>query len=168
MSKKRGFLLLESVLYLAVLSLIIGMVYNLVFFNLNSLNIIQNNIEIQQQGYTIKNHIKSRLIRASNIISVKTTNNKTINIDNLDKEKVTSIKYNIDKRSDELYLNPYTKKIFYKKNCISPGYELGDYIDTMEIENLNNGSFVKIRLYLSKKNNNIENEFVVNLKNYGG
>ena len=157
MSRKRGFLLLESVLYLAILSLIIGMVYNLVFFNLNSLNTIQNNIEIQQQGYTIKNHIKSRLMRASNIQSVKTINNK-----------VSSIKYNIDKRSDEFYLNPYTKKLFYRKNCLAPGYELGDYIDDIEIENLNNGNLVKIRLYLSKKNNNIETEFVVDLKNYGG
>ncbi|HSQ33461.1 MAG TPA: type II secretion system protein [Peptostreptococcaceae bacterium] len=157
MSRKRGYLLLESVLYLAILSLIIGMVYNLVFFNLNSLNTIQNNIEIQQQGYTIKNHIKSRLMRASNIESVKTINNK-----------VSSIKYNIDKRSDEFYLNPYTKKLFYRKNCLAPGYELGDYIDNIEIENLNNGNLIKIRLYLSKKNNNIETEFVVDLKNYGG
>jgi type II secretory pathway pseudopilin PulG len=157
MSRKRGFLLLESVLYLAILSLLIGMVYNLVFVNLNSLNKIKTNIEIQQQGYTIKNHIKSRLMRASNIESVKTINNK-----------VSSIKYNIDKRSDEFYLNPYTKKLFYRKNCLAPGYELGDYIDNIEIENLNNGNLVKIRLYLSKKNNNIETEFVVDLKNYGG
>jgi type II secretory pathway pseudopilin PulG len=157
MSKKRGFLLLESILYLAILSLIIGMVYNLVFFNLNSLNIVQNNIEIQQQSYTIKNHIKSRLIVASNIQSVKTINNK-----------VSYIRYNVDKRIDEIYLNPYTKKIFYRQNCLAPGYEIGNYIDNIKIENLDNGKLIKIILYLSKNNNNIETEFVVNLKNYGG
>ena len=167
MSKKRGFLLLESLLYLAILSLIIGMVYNLIFFNLNSLNTVQNNIELQQQSYNIKNHIKSRLIRASNIQSVKTINNRVISINSLNKESVTSIKYSDDKRIDELYLNKVTKKLFYRKNSLD-GYELGNYIENIEIENLDNGKLIKIILYLSKNNNNIETEFVVNLKNYGG
>ena len=66
MNKKRGFLLLESIIYLAILSLIIGMIYSLIFFNLNSFNLIQNEVELQQQSYTIKNHIKSNFKRSSN------------------------------------------------------------------------------------------------------
>lgn len=168
MDKKRGYLLIESILHIAILSIIISILYSLLFFNLNSFTIVSDKIELEQQSYSISNYIESKIKLATNIEKVTLKNNSIIEDEDFENKDIISIKYNVNNRIDEFYYNRITKKLFYRKDCIKPGYEIGDYIENINISRKQNGNLLIVKIDLSKNNEFIESEFVLKLRNYGG
>jgi hypothetical protein len=84
------------------------------------------------------------------------------------KLKYSSEDNNIDDK--EIYLNENRDKVFVtsmKNGSSQPGgYEIGDYVDNMFIQNSADGRYIKVLLKLSKNSQKYTTEFDINMLNF--
>lgn len=166
-SKKRGYLLLESIVSLFIIMTLSLSLYHILYFSNNYKNMIQNKVELYEQGEEISFQINKLLENSKGIISIRDTNGKTIFGDNGSYIKAESIKC---RYRDEYNKNEKDKEISFKSNnklfintlnngggSEAGGYEIGDYVDMIKI--INNNNKISIKLYLSKGKQKYETEF---------
>ena len=175
MERRNGYLLLENIISIVVISIIIAVSYQLLLFTYNTKTKLEDKVELQQQSNEIMKYIEDVIENSKGIISV---NSKIINegevidavsikcryrndmLDTKVKDKEISLKQNLNK----VFVNTLNNS----GNSESGGYEIGDYIDSMYITSENNGKFINIKLELSKNNEKLDTEFKVNIRNFEG
>ncbi|MGL5715567.1 MAG: hypothetical protein ACRCXT_20455 [Paraclostridium sp.] len=164
MQVKKGYLALENIISIVITGIILTVGTGVLLTSLNIYQKIYSTIEIQQQGMEIQNYIEKELNHGIEVKSVKTTANQVITSDEFDEKDVISIKYKpidrpISQGLDEIFLNNKTNKVFIKRRNSSSGYEVGDYLDNIYISKLKKGTYISLRLELSKNNQNHSLEF---------
>lgn len=164
MRARKGYLILEHIVSMAITGIILTTLYGLFFTSLNIYSKIHSIIEIQQQGLEIQNHIEKELSDNIEIKSIKTVNNQNITDEEFSEKDVISIKYKpIDRDAakglDEIYINNRSNKVFIKRKDATSGHEIGDYINNIYIEKVNSGKIINIRLNLSKGSQKHEIKF---------
>ena len=169
MNRRRGYILLEISISMLIISIILVILYNLLFFSINTYKKIYSSIEIQQQGLEIQNLLERELSSYKYICKIKRINGEVLNKNEFELENVKSIYYKLENKDlpDELYLNKTTKKLFLKRNGYSSGYEIGDYVDNMYISKEKDGNIINIKLELSKNNQKHCVEFSIYNDNKG-
>ena len=177
MKRRKGYLLLESVISLSIIMILISILYYLLFFCMNTKARIEDKIELQQQASEISKYIEEVIGNSKGVISIGSKSNEESN--RLIETNSIKCKYNDEDSSDknikdkEISLKEDKSKLFintlnYLGNSESGGYEIGDYIDKMYAFAYENGNFVKIKLKLSKNNQIHETEFDVYIRNFNG
>ncbi|MBO3443761.1 type II secretion system protein [Clostridium sp. CCUG 7971] len=177
MRRRRGYLLLESVVSLSIIMILMGVSYYLLFFCMNTKTKIEDKIELQQQASEISKYIEEIIGNSKGIISISSKSNEES--DKLLETNSIKCKYRNESSSDksikdkEISLKEDKSKLFintlnYLGNSESGGYEIGDYIDKMYAFVYEDGNFVKVRLKLSKNNQIHETEFDVFIRNFNG
>ena len=166
MKRRRGYLILEISMSMIITSIVLLVLYSLLFTSLNMYKKIYSSIEIQQQALEIQKYIEKELSGDINIINIKTENNKILGDENFEFTNVKSIYYKPKKDleyncCDELFLNKKTKKLFIRRRGYKSGYEIGDYIDNIYISKEKNGKIINIRLELSNNKQNHCVEFLI-------
>lgn len=166
-SKKRGYLLLEGIVSLFIIVTLSLSFYYILFFSNNYKNMIQNKVELHEQGEEISFQINKLLENSKGIISIRDTNGKTIFEDNKSYIKAESIKcryrdeYNKTEKDREISFKRNNKLFINTLNSgggsEAGGYEIGDYVDSINI--INNNNKISIKLYLSKGSQKYETEF---------
>ncbi|MGL5347441.1 MAG: hypothetical protein ACRDA3_08815 [Peptostreptococcaceae bacterium] len=175
MKRKKGFLLLESIVSLSLIVILVSLLYSLLFFCLNMKNNVEDKIELQQQALEITNYIEKVIGDSYGII------NKDLNYNSKDLIPVISIKCryrngeNIENtiKDKEISLKKDTKKLFINTlnklgQSEQGGYEIGCYIDNLYIAVYENGRLAKIKLELSKNNQIYDTEFDLYIRNFEG
>lgn len=176
MKNNKGYLLLESIMSLAIIGTLLIAIYTSLIFCIESKTSIEDKIEIQQQGLEMSKHIKSTIEKSKGIISV-TYNDENSN-DNF--KGITSIKCNYKGKDGLSNSSIKNKEISYKKNSKklfintlnsknqseSGGYEIGDYVENIYVYKDNNPKFLTIKLRLGKNNQIYENQFKVFIRNF--
>ncbi|WP_042271947.1 hypothetical protein [[Clostridium] dakarense] len=177
MKRRKGYLLLESVISLSIIMILIGVSYYLLFFCIDTKTRIEDKIELQQQANEISKYIEEVIGNSKGIISISSKSNEESN--KLLETNSIKCKYKNESSSDksikdkEISLKEDKSKLFintlnYLGNSESGGYEIGDYIDKMYASVYENGNFVKVKLKLSKNNQIYETEFDVFIRNFDG
>ncbi|MGL4913481.1 MAG: hypothetical protein ACRC3Y_13740 [Romboutsia sp.] len=175
MKRRNGYLLLENIISIAVISIIISILYYLLFFTYNTKTKLEDKVELQQQSNEIMKYIEDVIENSKGIISV---NSKSINEgeiidavsikcryrnDNLD-TKIKDKEISLKKNSNKIFINILNNS----GNSESGGYEIGDYIDNIYVTSEKNGEFINIKLALSKNKEKIYTEFKINIRNFEG
>lgn len=177
MKRRKGYLLLESVISLSIIMILIVVLYYLLFFCMNTKTRIEDKIELQQQANEVSKYIEEVIGNSKGIISIRSKLNEESN--KLLETNSIKCKYRNESSSDksikdkEISLKEDKSKLFintlnYLGNSESGGYEIGDYIDKMYAFVYEDGNFVKVRLKLSKNNQIHETEFDVFIRNFNG
>ncbi|MPM74409.1 hypothetical protein SDC9_121397 [bioreactor metagenome] len=113
--KKDGYLLLENVISIAIISIILLILYYSLFFTYNLKNKLESKIELQQQSNEIMKYIENVIENSKGVISINSkdfTDNEVIS--------VNSIKC----RYNDINLNKKDKEISFKKNLNKDTYKL--------------------------------------------
>ncbi|MEF9992510.1 MAG: hypothetical protein RRZ84_00120 [Romboutsia sp.] len=177
MKSRGGYLLLESVMSLAIISTIVAILYTIIFLSSNIKTSLEDKVELQQQAIEISRHIEEVIGNSMGIISItpKDNNNETLrdvvsikckykdstlNPDSTIKNKEISLKKDLDK----LFINTVTANGISE----SGGYEIGDYIDNLYIGMSDDNKCANILLKLSKNNQTYETKFRVYIRNFKG
>lgn len=155
MKRREGYIVLEISISMLITSIVLIILYSLLFTSMNMYKRIYSSIEIQQQGLEIQKHMEKELSGDIEITNVKTENSQILTGKEFELTKVKSIYYksktNLEcNECDELFLNKKTKKLFIKRMGYKSGYEVGDYIDDIYISKEKDGRIVNIKLELSK------------------
>lgn len=178
MKNKGGYLLLESIISLFLISTLVLMLCSLLLLCINSKINLEDKIELQQQASEMSRHIEEVIGNSMGIISIKPVKN-TQNSDFTDvisikcrykddilmtntgiKDKEISLKENLDK----LFINTVNRYGVSEAG----GYEVGDYIDNLLIDISKDNKCAKIKLKLSKNKQTYETEFKVYMRNFKG
>lgn len=177
MKRRKGYLLLESVISLSIIMILISISYYLLFFCMSTKTRIEDKIELQQQASEISKYIEEVIGNSKGVISIGSKSSEDSN--RLIETNSIKCKYNDDSSNNknikdkEISLKEDKSKLFintlnYLGNSESGGYEIGDYIDKMYASVYEDGNFVKVKLKLSKNNQIYETEFDVFIRNFNG
>lgn len=180
MKSRQGYILLEIVVCIFIMSIIIIGLYNVILSAINTKDNIEDKIELNQQAEEMEYHIKNTVESSINIINITTTDKEVI--EDLQENKtydVLSIKLNAKsddeninsqnkKDNQEISFKRSTKKIFinslYDDNSNKPGgYEVGDYVKTIKIK-MESPKLVCIILNLEKDKVDLEKEMKLLIK----
>lgn len=170
MERRKGYLLIESVLTLSLIVLLTSILYYLLFFCINLKNTIESRIELQQQSMEMTNQIEKIIGESNGIMNYNYTNLTSVTSI---KCKYTNEDTNNSIKDKELSLKKDRSKLFVNTlnkygNSEIGGYEIGDYIDHIYISLDDGGRLVNIRLELSKNNQKYESNFSIYIKNFKG
>lgn len=179
MNNKNGYLLLEVIIALSIISTILLVLCSVLFFCLKSQSKIEDKIEIQQQSVEISKHIKSNIEKSRGIISVKFDGVEENNEEEIIYKSISSIKlkYKSDNitniKNKEISFKRNTNKIFINtlnnsNQSESGGYEIGDYVDNIYVGEVENKEFLNVKLKLKKNDQIYENKFKIYIRNYEG
>ena len=167
MKRKRGYILIESVITLTITMILSAIIYSIVHLSINIKTNIEDKIELQQQAIEIKDYIDELIGESKGIIGV--TSKEEVD----EFLSVTSIKCkykdSINKLQDkEIKFMPNSNKLFIKDVTSSSGYEIGDYVDKILISKDNNNKFIDIKLELSKNEQIYKTKFTIDIINFKG
>lgn len=175
MKRRQGYLLLENIISLSIIIILISISYYLLFFCIDTKTKIEDKIELQQQASEISKYIEDIIGNSKGIISIDLLENQNMN--ELIETSSIKCKYKDDNNKDvkdkEISLKKDKSKLFINTlnnlgNSESGGYEIGDYIDKIYASVYEDGSFVKVKLKLSKNNQIYETQFDVYIRNFNG
>lgn len=180
MKLKKGYILLDIVISIFIMSIIITGLYSVTFNAINSKSTIEDKIELNQQLEEMEFQIKSLVENCINIINITTIDGKIV--ESLQENQVydvSSIKLNFaindndinlqtKKDNQEINFKTNTKKVFinslYDNNSNKPGgYEIGDYVESIKIK-MKSSKLVCITLCLQKNKINLEKEIEMFIK----
>ncbi|WP_099190386.1 prepilin-type N-terminal cleavage/methylation domain-containing protein [Tepidibacter mesophilus] len=162
----KGITLMELIISLGLISVLLMVIFNVFIFSTKVYNISHSNVEIQEQAQIIQNFIENNLYLSSGIDSVINKNGDKININEFNEADIKEVRFNVDGRICSIYHIDNKKKVFFRKNLNYNGYEFGDYIENMNIKNIDNGSGAEISLKLQKGSENISTSFLIYFRNY--
>lgn len=173
MNRKKGYLLLEYIISIGIISIIILTLYYLLFFTYGIKTRLEAKVELQQQSNEITKYVEDIIENSKGIISINSmeyTDNKEINVTSI-KCKYKDKNLSEDIKDKEISLKKDLNKIFINSinnsgNSEPGGYEIGDYIENLYITTNRNKRFVNIKLELSKGSEELETEFNINIRNF--
>lgn len=178
MKNRGGYLLLDSIISLALTSTLILILSSLLLCTINARDSIEDKIELQQQAAEISKHIEAVIGDSMGILDINTrqtthTNNKILNNATSIKCKYRDDSLNLNVKDKEISLKSNNSKLFINtinKHGVSEsgGYEIGAYIDNMYIGMSNDNKCANIKLELSKGRQTYETEFKVYIRNFKG
>ena len=160
MRKRSGYVLLEIIISVFIMSIIITCL----------LSIMAVRIELSQQTEEITSQITPLIEESMNIISITTIDRKTIQNLELGKEyDVLSIKLNFKNSENENNIALKNREISYKKSSKklfintlrsnnaseTGGYEIGDYVKSIRIKK-ESSNIICLILNLEKNNMEVE------------
>ena len=174
MNNKKGYLLLESVISLFVVLTISLSLYFFIYYCSKYKQSIEDKIELCEQGEEMHYQINKMIEDSNFIISIRDLNGKTTYGDVLSYTKISSLKckykneYRNDKKDKELSYKRnhklFINTLYSNGNSESGGYEIGDYVDFVEVKI--NKNKVSIKLTLSKNKEKYETKFHSYIKNF--
>ncbi|MEJ8553640.1 PilW family protein [Tepidibacter sp. Z1-5] len=164
--KNRGITLIELIISLGFISVLLMIIFNIFMFSTKVYNSSYSNIEIQEQAQMIQNFIENNLYSSSGIDRVIDKNGKKIDLNKFDEADIKEVRFNVDGQIYSIYYIYSKKKVFFKKNIKYNGYEVGDYVENINIKNVDNGSGAKISLKLQKDKEAINTSFLIYFRNY--
>ncbi|MCT4509822.1 MAG: type II secretion system GspH family protein [Tepidibacter sp.] len=162
----KGITLIELIISIGLVSVLLMVLFNIFMFSTEVYSLSHSNIEMQEQAQTIQNFIENNLYLSSGIESIITKNGEKFYKDEFEKEDVKEIRFKIDGQMCSIYHMYNKKKVFIKKNLNYNGYEFGDYLENINIKNIDNGSGVEISLKLQKDRKTINTSFLIYFRNY--
>lgn len=173
MNNRKGYLLLETIVSLFIIITILLSLYSLTFFTNKYKHVIEDNVELYEQGEEMYFQINKTIENSDGIISIRDLNGNVIYGDTTSYVKVSSIKC----RYKSEYRNEKDKEISYKSNkklfintlnnsgnSEAGGYEIGDYVEFISV--MINNNKVTIKLDLSKNNEKYETIFKSYIKSF--
>lgn len=180
MKSKGGYLLLDSIISLALTGTLVLILNSLLLSTINTKNIIEDKIELQQQAGEISKQIEAVIGDSMGIIGINTREITSTNSETLTEAISIKCKYrdeilnsNTNIKDKEISLKSNNNKLFINtinKNGISEngGYEIGAYIDKMYIGMSNDNQCANIKLELSKGKQTYETDFKIYIRNFKG
>lgn len=168
MKEQYGFSLVELIISLGLMSILMLLIFNILLFNLNMYNKTEASIEIQEQGQFLKQFIEDKLYISRGIDSIVDINGNKIKTEDFKKGEIKELRFKLEEVVADVYIDKKSKKVFFKKDLRYNGYEIGDYVNKINLESIDNGRGVKIDLEMEKNNKNINVEFYVYFRNYNG
>jgi len=163
---KKGITLIELIIAIGLIGVLLMIVFSVFIFSTKVYNMSHSNIEIQEQAQMIQNFIENNLYLSSGIESIIDKDGKKIDPNKFEEVDIKEVRFNVDGQMNSIYHIYNKKKIFIKKNLNYNGYEFGDYIENINIKNIDNGSGAKISLKLQKNKQSINTSFLVYFRNY--
>ncbi|WFD08983.1 PilW family protein [Tepidibacter hydrothermalis] len=163
---KKGITLIELIISIGLIGVLLMIVFSVFIFSTKVYNISYSNIEIQEQAQMIQSFIENNLYLSSGIESIIDKNGKKIDPNKFEEVDIKEVRFNVGGHMNSIYHIYNKKKIFIKKNLNYNGYEFGDYIENINIKNIDNGSGAKISLKLEKDKQIINTSFLVYFRNY--
>ncbi len=150
----KGYTLIELMMTVTVFSVLLTVITSVFLSGLNLCNALDRGIELQQQGLFILSFIEEKIIESEGILYIEDVdgNMKQHSFNNIKIKKI--VFKNHDNHRDIGYIFNLTKNIESKSNNLLYGIgltgygsvELGNYIDSIEIEPLPEGaSFIDSR-----------------------
>lgn len=170
MKNRKGYILLECVISLSMMMILSLALYSLLLYSNNYKTVIEDSVELNEQGREMSQQISKLIENSKDIISIKDINGKTIqgNTDGYIKVKSIKCKYR-----DDDNLNVKDREISYKSNnklfintlnnygaSESGGYEIGDYVDYIAVKVEDNKISIKLNLEKNKE------KYEVDFKSY--
>ena len=159
MRKRSGYVLLEIIISVFIMSIIITCLLSIMAVINRANKNIEDRIELSQQTEEITSQITPLIEESMNIIGITTIDRKTIQNLELGKEyDVLSIKLNLKNR--EISYKKSSKKLFIntlRSNNASEtgGYEIGDYVKSIRIKK-ESSNIICLILNLEKNNMEVE------------
>lgn len=173
MKSRKGYLLLEVLISLSIIITISLSLYSFLFYTNTYKNMIEDKVELYEQGEEMYYQINKTIENSDGIISIRDLNGNVICGNTLSYITVNSIKCKYKNQ----YRNYKDKEISYKRNkklfintlnnngnSEVGGYEIGDYVDSISIKIEDNKIFVKLQL--SKNNEKYETDFKSYIKEF--
>ncbi|MBU5337539.1 type IV pilus modification PilV family protein [Intestinibacter bartlettii] len=172
MKQRQGYILLEVIISVFIMSIIIACLYNIINVANKANSNIEDRIELSQQIEEMDSHIRNLVQGCMNIINITTVDRNVISDLEYDKVyTVSSIKLNfknddnkneITLKNREISLKKSSKKLFINtlranNSSESGGYEIGDYVKSIRIKK-ENPKIISIILNLEKNNIEVEKE----------
>lgn len=169
MKHKNGYMLLESIISISIVLTISSLLYYTLFFTSNIRINVEDKVELIQQSNEISKYMKEIIENSYGIIN----HNTSIDYTNTTSIKCRYKQENINIKDKEISLKEKSDKVFIntlRQNGSSEpgGYEIGDYVDKMQIKIANNANLAKIKLNLSKNDIKLEKEFTISIRNFKG
>ncbi|KXZ40076.1 hypothetical protein SAMN05661008_01281 [Alkalithermobacter thermoalcaliphilus JW-YL-7 = DSM 7308] len=165
MIKNDGFLIIELVIYLFITSIITVLLFNIFKFSINTFSKTEANVEIQQQAQFLKELIEDRVQRSKGIDSIINVNGQRVNVRNFKKGQIREIRLAQNDGLVGIYIDSKSKKMFLRTDMNYNGYEIGNYVNKMEIENVENGKGITFILQIQKKDEIFDLEFTSYFRN---
>ena len=180
MKARQGYILLEVIVCTFIMSMLIMVLYSVTSSAINTIDNIEDKIELNQQAEEMEYHIKNIVENSINIINITTTDNEVI--ETLQENKtynVLSIKLNF--KSDDENINSKNKKdnqeISFKRDLKkifintlyddnsnkAGGYEIGDYVESIKIK-IESSKLICIIINLEKDKVTLEKEMKLFIK----
>ncbi|WP_270941931.1 hypothetical protein [Romboutsia lituseburensis] len=171
--KKDGYLLLENVISIAIISIILLILYYSLFFTYNLKNKLESKIELQQQSNEIMKYIENVIENSKGVISINSkdfTDNEVISVNSI---KCRYNDINLNKKDKEISFKKNLNKIFINSlnssgNSEPGGYEIGDYVENIYAKSSKDKNFINIKLVLYKDGETLEKESNINIRNFEG
>lgn len=171
--KKDGYLLLENVISIAIISIILLILYYSLFFTCNLKNKLESKIELQQQSNEIMKYIENVIENSKGVISINSkdfTDNEVISVNSI---KCRYNDINLNKKDKEISFKKNLNKIFINSlnssgNSEPGGYEIGDYVENIYAKSSKDKNFINIKLVLYKDGETLEKESNINIRNFEG
>ncbi|MGL5693351.1 MAG: hypothetical protein ACRCXA_04680 [Peptostreptococcaceae bacterium] len=180
MNNKKGYLLLETIIALTIIVTILLVLYSILYLCLNVKTTLEDKIEIQQQAIEISKHIKSTIEKSKGIIDIKFDGFENDNEDGVNYKSVSSIKCRYKNESNsssvknkEISFKRNTNKIFintlnYSNQSEPGGYEIGDYIENIYVNEAIEKEFLDVKLKLKKNKEIYKTKFKIYIRNIEG
>ncbi|SHK12498.1 prepilin-type N-terminal cleavage/methylation domain-containing protein [Tepidibacter formicigenes] len=163
---KKGFTLIEVIISLGLTSILMLLSFNIIFLNVKMFNKTEARIEIQEQAQFIKEFIENKLYLSSGVHSVINKDGYKIKSKDFKEGEIKELRFVLSDNVEGIYIDNKRKKMFYRRNLMYNGYEIGDYVKKFNIEKISEGKGVKIYLEMEKNKEIMNIEFLVYFRNY--
>ncbi|OPJ55620.1 PilW family protein [Alkalithermobacter paradoxus] len=165
MKDTKGFLMIELIISLSLIGVIMLLVFNITIFNIKAFTKTEASVEIQQQAQFLKEFIEDKVYRSTRIDSIINLSGNRVNVNTFKSGEIREIRLYLVDGVVGIYIDKNSKKMFYRTDIRYNGYEIGNYINKMEIEKLQNGRGIKFNLEIQKKKETFDLEFIAYFRN---
>lgn len=176
--KRKGYILLEMILSIFVISIIILGLYQIITVSTTANTKISAKIELNEQLQEIDFQIRNLLKESNDIISITTVDGSSLdNIPTGVEYNISSIKLKlktdqetsrVETKNKEIKFKKDTKKLFINtlttNDYSEGGYEIGDYVESISIK-INSENNILVLLKLKKNDTIIEHKISMILNN---
>lgn len=168
MNNQKGYLLLESVVSLLVISILILLMYSLLVFSINLKETAEDRVELQQQAIEVSKKIEDIIENSVKIENIGCSSGEFSSVKSIKCKYIYRGDVKFKEGTKEIILKDSRSKLFINSFSPTTGemgeYEIGDYVDEMRVAISNNGACANVILKLSKNKQKYETRLTIYLK----
>ena len=165
MKSSKGFMLIETVVAAAVMSVFLTVMFEMLIMFKGIYDRGESDVEIQENAQILQQFVETRMQLCSQMINVRTEGEKAKSWSEFEGGEIQKIRFKLETIEGEIYINSDTKKLFYRTDFSSPGYEFADYVSSMRAYKVDGGRGIRMVFRLERENCSMDVDFTVYFRN---
>lgn len=170
MGNRKGFILVETVVVAALMSMFLAVLFEMLIMFKGVYNRGESSVEMQENAQMLQQFVETRMYLCSKMIQTRRVGKAYKDWEEFEGGEIKELIFSLDELDGKIYINNVKKKLFYSTKphsrfSFGTGYEFADYVKSMDAYKLGEGRGIRMVFELEKGDCSMDVDFNVYFRN---